>query len=156
MGNNITHLCAKKIAYYLAQQGFDWIDGGSIVPTVNRGPAGSDLEAEVSSTPLPKILVHCQRASRTAYPGGGWRCFVDLQVVSNADDTTEDDHDTHASAVFELFMDRDAAVNALSLLEGFACFMLIATEQTTSIDGRSWVSSLMLEVECAPVSTTAV
>ncbi len=156
MGNNITHLCAKKIAYYLAQQGFDWIDGGSIVPTVNRGPAGNDLDAEVSSTPLPKILVHCDRATRTAWPGGGWRCFIDLQVVSNAEDTTEGDHDEHASAVFELFMDRDTAVTALSLLPGFACFLLMATDQNLAIDGRSWVSSLALEVECAPVSETAV
>lgn len=147
---------SKNICRLIAAQGFDWIDGNAIVPIFSRGPQGNDNDAESDSTPLPKIVVSCAHAEITAPFSGGWRGTVEIDLVSNADDTIPDDHDAHFSALAEVFMDRDAARTSLSLLPGIYCYLLMVESQDHSLENRSFMSRLTITGEFSAVQTTAI
>lgn len=147
---------AKNVARLIAAQLFDWVAATSIVPMFSRGPQGGDNDAEPDSTPLPKIVVVCSRADITAPFSGGWRGSVEIDLVSNADDTAPDDHDAHFSSLAEIFMDRDAAKAALSAYPGFACYLLYVESQDHSFDGRSFMSRLTVTGEFSTVPTPTV
>jgi len=147
---------SKNICRLIAAQNFDWITGASIVPIFSRGPQGNDNDAESDSTPLPKIVVSCARAELTAPFSGGWRGTVEIDLVSNADDTIPDDHDTHFAALAEVFMDRDAARTALSLFDGIYCYLLMVESQDHSFDNRSFMSRLTVTGEFSAVPIASV
>jgi hypothetical protein len=147
---------AKNICRLIAAQDFDWITGASIVPIFSRGPQGSDNDAESDSTQLPKILVSCAHADITAPFSGGWRGTVEIDLVSNADDTAPDDHDARFAELAEVFMDRDAAKASLSEYPGFACYLLVVMSQDHGIEGRSYFSRLTLEGEFSTFPTATV
>lgn len=149
---------ASKVAYYLQQQAFDWIDSGAkqIVPLFSRGPAGDNLDIEVDSTPLPKIVVSVERADVTVPYSGGWNAQVTIELTSNADDTTAGDHDAHFAEIGELFMDQSSARDALSLLDGITVYMAVVRSQSNSFSERSFVSALTVEMECAEKAVPTV
>lgn len=147
---------AERICYYLAQQGWEWINGTSIVPMFSRGPLYSNPDNEADSTPLPKIVVSVEQADVTVPFSPAWRAMVTLELTSNADDTTAAEHDAHFDELGELFIDGATARDALSALDGFACYMLVLRNQQHGFDARSFQSRLTIEAEVAEVAAAAV
>ena len=140
--NNITQLCQKSIQAFLFTQNLSFItDNESQILT---GIASADMM-------LPAVVVQCGNAIHSVPYEGNWTATARIEIHSNASDTTQDEHHERAGEVFGLFMTSvaDARQNLSSADLGFTAQQVTATQQGWEVNDDSWVSYLMIEVECA-------
>lgn len=141
--------CAKAARDYVRAAGLSWVTEASIVAGITRGPAGDDLDADVSSTALPSITCHAQMATATdAGYSGNWNVQLNVHLRCNADDTTEEEFDERFAAVVDLFMDYQAALAGLSAYDDFTALYLNVNEQEANTSERSWRGRVALDVRC--------
>lgn len=140
--NNITQLCQKAAKAYLDAEDLSFItDEESQIVT---GIA-------VENMMLPAVIVQCANADAEVPWEGNWSALLRVELRSNAEDTTQDDHHSHAGELFGKFMVSVAAGRAGLSNEtlGFTCQQLLPVRQGWEINDESWVSYLELRVECA-------
>lgn len=141
--------CAKAARDYVRAAGLTWVTEASIVAGITRGPAGDDLDADVSSTELPSITCHAQIATVTdASSYGNWNVQLSVHLRCNADDTTEDEFDERFAALVDLFMDYQSARTGLNAYDDFTALHLNVTEQEANTSERSWRGRVALDVRC--------
>ena len=146
--NSILQKVQQAARDYVRAAAFGWIDSDSIQSGISRGPAGDDMDADQSSTPLPSVVCQCSSADPVGTNTGNWECELVIYLRESADDTTEDEHLAHAGAVFDLFLNWQDATTAMSLLADFTCEHLVAGRQSYEAVGRSWRSQMTVSVHC--------
>ena len=139
--NNITQLCQKAVKSYLDSEDLSFITDEE-----------SQIMAGIASTELmlPAVIIQCQRASASVAFEGNWSATLRVELRSNADDTTQDQHHDNAGELFGKFMisQSDARLALSSSTLGFTCQQLLPQDQGWDINDDSWVSFLVLQVDC--------
>lgn len=140
--NNITQKCQKTAKAFLDTVELSFINDTET--QIVEGIASSDMM-------LPAVVCQCQQATASVAFEGNWAATLRIEVRSNADDTTQDEHHDRAGEVFGVFMTSRAnyVVNMSNATIGFTCQELIPMEQGWELNDDSWVSYLVLQVECA-------
>ncbi len=139
--NNITRLCELAARQYLKSVGIS-----SIIPQSILGGFDDD------DVPTPRVCCTCNQAEPDGPQDEGvWACSLEVKVVSNCDDKTEDEHHQLAGEVFSTFMaGRTITADALSAAyPDWDCADIYPTGQTKDIQERRWVSVLTLRVVCS-------
>jgi hypothetical protein len=153
--NSILQKVQQAARNYVRAAAFDWVDSDSIQSGISRGPAGDDMDSETVSTPLPSIVCQCARASAVMFPNSGdWEAELAVHLRESAHDTTEDEHLAHFGALVDLFLDTEDAVAALSELADFTCAALTVNDQACEFIGKSWRSTLTVNIRCHGSDTT--
>lgn len=130
----------KAIATHLATVDLDPIDEST---NIFRG-IGND------SMTLPCVVVDARSADASANYSGNWMVHCQLQVRESADDTTEDEHLSHAATVFNVILDDGIVASLTAALVDFTVFGFIPTGTGYDVEGRTWISRLDFDLECSP------
>ena len=99
---------------------------------------------------LPCVICNCDAAEPIAQFSGNRRATAVIEVHSNADDSTQEEHQDRVQAVTEKLLTDTIAANLSTALEQFTVFLVVPSADGWRVDGRSWVSSLQLLIDCAP------
>lgn len=144
--NHITRLCELACQAYARDVAYSVIPNASIL-------AHFDDEERM---PTPRVVFNCESAELDGHADDAvWACTVEIQCVSNADDRTKAAHHEFASEVFSQFMigryRLPDALTSAALAAGinFFCQDVLPGGQTTIIQERKWLSSLVLRVICS-------
>ncbi len=142
----ITRLCELAFQAYGRSVGLGVIPNASIL-------AGFD-DADIMT---PRLIFNCDNAE----PEGNWdevvwNCQLEIQCVSNCDDTTKEAHHDFAAEVFSQFMvgryTLPDLVTAAALANNppvqFFCQDVLCGSQIKTVSERRWISSLILKVSC--------
>jgi len=138
--NNITRLVELASRDYLRSAGLSQPESASIL----GGFDDDDL-------PTPRVVLTCNNAEPDGNADNAvWSCTLEVKVISQCDDKTEDEHHELAGEVFSQFMiGRTETSDALSAAySGFLCQDILPAGQSKSIEERRWVSVLTLRVIC--------
>jgi hypothetical protein len=153
--NSILQKVQQSARNYVRAAAFAWIESDSIQSGISRGTAGDDLDADQESTALPSIICNCTSAEVASVPNSGnWSAELTVHLRENADDTTEDDHLAHAGALNDLFNDRAAAETGMNELADFTVLDLQVRSVNYELIGRSWRSSITIQVHCVGQTIT--
>ena len=88
-----------------------------------------------------------------------WNCQLEIQCVSNCDDTTKEEHHSFVAEVFSQFaIGRYTLPDSVTAAAGaagvdFFCQDILAGSQIKTISERRWISSLILKVSCCAQGT---
>ena len=147
-GNYITDKVQRAIATYLATKTFTNIAATSIYRGIQRVPAST--ASVIDKRVTPRIECVCQRATReTVAPiDGNWIATAQVDIVNNADSTTEDNHHADTAEVLAWLVTDSVASDLSGALADFTAFAIYVLEQSWEIDKRSWASRLTLEIHC--------
>lgn len=111
-------------------------------PTIYRG-------VSQSVRALPAIIVQCDRAEheQVGVHTGNWLAYATVILRENADDTTEDDHITHAGEVRDAFVATGLEADINTAASGICTVAWCLAESVGyRIEERSWVSELNLRL----------
>lgn len=139
--NNITQLCQQAAKAYLDAENLSFITDNET--QVVLGIASDGLN-------LPQVICQCQQAQASVPYEGNWSASLRLELRSNADDTTQDEHHERAGELFGKFMvgiDEGKAAMTSDVI-GFTCQQLLPVRQGWELNDDSWVSYIELTVEC--------
>jgi len=145
--NNICRLCE------LAFQAYGKTQVENIAPASVL--AGFDDEDQV---PTPRVVYNCDSAEPDGPPDDAvWACQLEVQVVSNCDDKTKDEHHDLCSEVFSrYFVGRENTCDAINVAAREAnpavrIFVqdILPGSQAKTIQDRKWVSSAFFRVICS-------
>jgi hypothetical protein len=145
--NNICRLCELAAQAY-GKRVYEGIGQASVL-------AGFDDE---DSIPTPRVVFNCDSAEPDGPADDAvWACQLEVQVVSNADDKTKDEHHDLASEVFsQFFIGRENTCDAINVAarEGnppvqFFCQDILPGNQAKTIQDRKWISSAFFRVICS-------
>lgn len=148
-GNNITRSCELAFQAYARGIGYTLIQPENIL-------AGLDDEDRV---PTPRLVFVCQDAQLDGPQDDAvWDCRLEIQYVSNAD-KPGNGKQAHYNAAAELFsqfhVGRYAlpdAINAAAAANNpplpFQLQDIQLEGQSTTIEGRTWVSTLTVRAIC--------
>lgn len=140
--NNITQLCQQAAKALLDAHDLSFITDETT--QIVTGIAAEDIA-------LPMVICQCTQADAAVPYEGNWSAHLRIEVRSNCDDTTQDEHHENAGEVFAVFMGgiqetREALSNSTL---GFTAQQVLPVRQGWEINDSSWVSYLELTVECA-------
>lgn len=140
--NNITQLCQKAAKAFLDSEDLSFITDEET--QIVTGIESSDLM-------LPAVICQCQSAQSAVPHEGNWSAVLRIELRSNSTDTHQDDHHEHAGELFSKFMTSIAAGRAFLSNQslGFTAQHVTPMQQGWEINDSSWVSFLILQVECA-------
>lgn len=139
--NNITQLCQQAAKVYLDSEELSFVaDNETQIVT---GIFSDDLT-------LTTVVCQCQNADAAVPYEGNWSATLRIELRNNADDVTADEHHAMAGELFSKFMVSvaDGRLNLSNQTLGFTCQQLLPTQQGWEINDGSWVSFLLLQVEC--------
>lgn len=132
--NNITQRTEQAIVAWLSAQAI------SFSPVIQGGISDG-------AKTLPSVTAKCQSAESDPLFVGNWTVNTSIEVRENADDTTEDDHHSHAGEIFSWFMTSTIAADlTAAATTDFTALFVIARRQNYALEGRSWTSTLELEI----------
>jgi hypothetical protein len=143
-GNHITRLCELAIRAYLRGLGLAQIPVASIL-------AGFD-DAEIMT---PRVVIVCDSADNDGPADDAtWKCKVEIQCISNADDRTKGQHYELASEVWsQLMLGRYSVPDLINTacqisdpLVYFRCFDIVPDNQSKRIEDRRWISTMTFQV----------
>ena len=141
--NNITQKCQLAARNFLRTDGLSFITDANA--SIRSGIVADDIA-------LPVVICQCTRAVGSVAFEGNWAATLRIELRSNADDDEEEDGETHhenAGELFAKFMTDTAAQDLTNGLPGFTAQFVVPEEQGWDLNDRSWVSWLILRVECA-------
>ena len=135
--NNITQLCQQAAKAYLDSEDL------SFKSQIVLGIAADEIQ-------LPLVVCQCQQAQANVPYEGNWSASLRIELRSNCDSTTQDQHHANAGELFGKFMVSIAAGKTAMTSQtlGFTCQQLLPVRQGWEIYDSSWVSYLELTVEC--------
>lgn len=139
--NNITQLCQKAVKAYLDNEDLSFITDEE--SQIMAGIASTDLM-------LPAVIIQCQRASASVAYEGNWQATLRIELRSNANDTPQDEHHSNSGELFGKFMisQADGRIALSNEDLGFTCQQLTPQDQGWDLNDDSWVSFMVLQVEC--------
>lgn len=158
MSHLATIHAARGVAAYLRTIDPALVPPRQIVAGISRGyqvsPSSDDQD---SSVPLPRIVVHCATAPQLTHKSGAWRPSITVELHESADDTSEINHLTKASALIDALMDDDiaslvtAAAAAASPVIPLTVFLAVVEDQQSEVRDRRFVftARITLDVVCA-------
>jgi hypothetical protein len=139
--NNITQLCQKAAKAFLDSEDLSFItdEETQIVTGIASGDMG-----------LPMVICQCQQAQAAEAYEGNWSATLRIELRSNCNDTDQDDHHANAGELFGKFMTSVATGRAFMSNEdlGFTAQQVLPVQQGWEVNDESWVSYLILQVEC--------
>lgn len=136
VNNFICGKVAKALHDYLHAQTI------SFSPTIVRGQSTDEKR-------LPLVICQCSAADHQPPPmTGNWIATAVVSVRENADDTTEDDHLSHAGEVFNLLMTTTIAADMTAAATLFNAYLVVAQSSGYDLVDRSWQSWLQLSIHC--------
>jgi hypothetical protein len=140
--NNITQLCQKAAKAFLDSEDLSFITDEET--QIVTGIAAGDFA-------LPMVVCQCQQAESAVPYEGNWSAVLRIELRSNCNDVAADDHHTNAGELFGKFMTSVAAGRAFMSNEdlGFTAQQVTPVQQGWEVNDESWVSYLILQVECA-------
>ena len=140
--NNITQLCQKAVKAYLDGEDLSFITDAET--QIVGGISAEELS-------LSSVVIQCQRASASVAFEGNWQATLRVELRSNSDDTTQDQHHENAGELFGKFMisQSDAREALSNEALGFTCQFLLPQDQGWDLNDGSWVSFIVLQLECA-------
>jgi len=139
--NNITQLCQKAAKAFLDSEDLSFItDEESQIVT---GIASDDIS-------MPTVICQCAQAQAAVPYEGNWSATLRIELRSNADDTSQDEHHERAGELFGKFMvgipeGRQFLSNQTL---GFTAQQVLPVRQGWEINDGSWVSYIELQIEC--------
>lgn len=144
--NSITHKVQLAARNFLRNEGLSFV--ADVRESIRSGIVGADVS-------LPLIVCQCARATAEATNEGNWSCSLRIEVRTNADgedgeggEDLQQSHHDRAGEVFGKFMTATAKTDLSDALQDFTAQFVIAEEQGWDLNDRSWVSFLVLRVEC--------
>jgi hypothetical protein len=135
MANSIEHKTQSALQALLSASNL------TFDPAVNTG---QDDEAIA----LPLVACNTTGATAEDQYGGNWLVSAEVIVRENADDTTREEHVGHADEVFDILNTTLFAEELSAALDDYTCFYVHDRATSTTINGRSWQSSISLTLEC--------
>lgn len=143
---NITQQAQKAFCAYLKGLTLDAIESSSIYRGIENSTK-SESEDPPESRVLPCVIIECNRATESLQDSGNWTARVRVVCRSNADDTTEDEHHDFASEIFSNVFHAEIKTD-LNSQDDFTVLQVRADEQGYDLEDRSWVSYMIMAVEC--------
>jgi hypothetical protein len=139
--NNITQLCQKAAKAFLDSEDLTFITDEESQIVTGIAPDG---------LMLPNVTCQCQNAQSAVPYEGNWSATLRIELRSNCNDTPQDDHHEWAGELFGKFMTTVATMrtNLSSEALGFTAQSVVPMQQGWEINDGSWVSFLILQVEC--------
>ncbi len=149
----ITRLCELAFQAYARSIGFGVIPNASIL-------AGFDDLEQERKLMTPRLVFNCDTAEPEAnFDELVWNAQLEIQCVSNCDDTSKEEHHDFAAEVFSQFMvgrytlpDLVTAAAAAASVS-FFCQDVLYANQIKTVSERRWISSLILKVSCCSAGT---
>lgn len=123
---------------------------GLLVSSSVSIPATSILEGvDNDAIPNPRIICRSNEANNTDAPfSGNWIGRLEIEVRSNADDSSSEEHFERAGEVFDTFFMDTTRADLSSAIPEFTAFQIVPVRQTWQKEDRSWVSVMILEIAC--------
>jgi hypothetical protein len=143
MSTKILHTACSAIQAWLEDQDFDFdinIYKGMEHETV--------VDGEQPNITLPAVTVSAMRASVDPPFSNNWIVDVSVSVRTNADDTTDAEHNTMADEVFDVLYTTTIAADLTAALANFTAELMVPLDQTFAIVERSYVSTFDFQLHC--------
>ena len=155
--SSICRLCELGFQAYARSVGFGVIPNASILAGFD------DLEHE-RKLMTPRLVFNCDTAEPEAnWDDIVWSCQLEVQCVSNCDDTAKGDHQDFCDEVFSQFkvgrytlpelITTAAAANNPPVR--FFCQDVLYLNEIKTVQERRWISSLILKVSCCSAGTVS-
>jgi len=141
--NSIITLAEKSLKTWLATQDIGDIPVANIFRSFDS-----------ASKVLPSIAVQTESAEPVTRATGTWKVVLRVEVHSQADDSTEDQHHARVEKVFDLLHASDLSANLSAALTGFECQFAVTDDASHAVDNRQWTSSLRLTLWCGASDLT--
>jgi len=145
--NYITDKVQRALAAFLKAQTFTGIPAAQIYKGIEH-VAQENEDLEQTSRVLPCIECLCTEADADTMEGILWRATALVTVVTNADDTTEDQHHAFAEAVFNTITTDSISTDLSAALPDFYCYACLPQRQEWGIQGRAWGATMTFQVQC--------
>lgn len=118
---------------------YNYLSGSVTTGSIYKGIGNEEKE-------YPFAVVYCESAREDFIGSGIWHVTTQIMSMDYAADTTEDQADTNADTLFnQLFL-----TTALNSINGSGSsvhvYDIIAQNQTKTIDGDTWVSTLTCDI----------
>lgn len=147
-GNYICDKVQRALKAHLTAQTFTRIGSSAIYKGIQRVPASisSALEERLN----PRIECICQRATaeNQGLVDGSWVASATVRIVDNADDATDDQHHGDVAEVLAVLVTDSIAADLSAALTDFTALLVVVTDQSWEISGRSWVGQITLQIHC--------
>jgi len=137
--SNITQLVELAAANFVKLQELSFL-------TDEESQIGTGISPD--ETLLPQVTCSCQRAIAAVPFEGNWSATLRVELQSNASDTSLTDHHANAGELFSRFMSSTLNQDLTNALDGFTAQFVLPTEQGWEPKDDSWISFLILQVEC--------
>ena len=155
--SSICRLCELGFQAYARSVGFGVIPNASILAGFD------DLEHE-RKLMTPRLVFNCDTAEPEAnWDDIVWSCQLEVQCVSNCDDTAKGDHQDFCDEVFSQFkvgrytlpelITTAAAANNPPVR--FFCQDVLYLNEIKTVQERRWISSLILKVSCCSIGVAS-
>lgn len=150
----ITRQAATAVATYLRDNApVEDVPAANIYAHGQRGPAGTDADAEEDSTTLPRILVTATNGTHLR-GSGNWTVGVNVELHSDGDDADVDAaHAARCDAMAALLMPDEVETLVASLsssIADFTCFGAEIQGVSHSVEGRRQICTLTISILCCP------
>lgn len=115
--------------------------------TVSKGEDDDELA-------LPRCLVICNSGEESIPGLGNFKCELTVRLIESMDDTTLANHQTRVAVMRDLFMDDGIAGTLSDVTEAVTVFAVASMGFEKSIEDRSWVAEVSLELLAAASTIT--
>jgi len=152
---NFENQVQRAFQAYLKTLTFDSIPAENIYKGIERPSATQSADVEPRRL-VPAIICTCQQAEAEANYSGSWNGTAVISIQMSADDTDEDTFHAQCAQVYDAIITDTIAADLTSAMTGnpFTAQMVVPKSSRWSIQERTWVKELTLEVHGAAVVIT--
>lgn len=105
-------------------------------------------EATETVRVIPCVICRCENSRIENYGTGNWTASARVEVHVSADDYTDAQNQTFANTVWDVLITDSIAADLTSALADFTAFVVRIESHGYSIEERTWVNYLEMEIDC--------
>jgi hypothetical protein len=149
--NYITDKLQQALKAFLQTKDFTavGIPADQVYAGIENDTVPTEPELAPVTRKLPCVECICQSAETMDEHFLNWLASARVQIRTNADDTTEENHHATAAAVLNTITTDTLAADLSGALADFTAFLVNFKSQRWELVDRSWQSVIEFEVHCA-------
>lgn len=145
--NYICDKVQRAVAAYLKSETITGLPSTSVYKGLEAPTRDNPSDTRPPRT-IPCVVAICKSATIYDRDALTWTANVEVQVITNCDDTDEDDHHALAAAVFNLLTTDEIESDLSGALADFTAELVNFTSQSWDMDDHSYVSTIGFDVIC--------
>lgn len=98
---------------------------------------------------MPRVIITAQSGDEMPQGSGNFKLQLSVSILSNADETTIEEHRTLCASILGVMMEDDIASQLSSAVSDFHCFGFSNRGCREQVEDRAWVTEFTSDFYCA-------